>query len=53
MTVFGKGGKTRTVLLSSDVRDTPLPNIEEADQLIGAWTDRPLPAGLAPMPRQS
>jgi hypothetical protein len=44
---FGKG----YVLSRKDAAGTPLPNIEETDQLIASWDDRPMPAGLAPLPR--
>jgi hypothetical protein len=36
-----------------DVEGTLLPNIEEADQLIRAWEDTPLPGAFAPLPRGS
>jgi Uncharacterized protein conserved in bacteria (DUF2169) len=36
-----------------DAPGVPLPNLEESDQLIHRWNDRPMPAGLAPLPRQS
>jgi hypothetical protein len=32
---------------------TPLPNLEEPDQLVKSWEDTPLPAGMAPLPRKS
>ena len=41
------------VLLKEDVEGTPLPNIEEPDQPIRAWTDQPPAAGLAPLSRRS
>ena len=41
------------VLLKEDVEGTPLPNIEETDRPIRAWTDQPPPAGLAPLSRRS
>jgi hypothetical protein len=41
------------VARKEDVEGTPLPNIEEVDAPVAAWTDRPLPAGLAPLPRRS
>jgi hypothetical protein len=41
------------VLQQGDVAGTSLPNIEEIDQRITSWEQQPLPAGLAPMPRQS
>lgn len=31
----------------------PLPNLEEVDQLISSWEDRPLPAGVGPCPPMS
>ncbi|EYF08061.1 DUF2169 family type VI secretion system accessory protein [Chondromyces apiculatus] len=31
----------------------PLPNLEETDQLISSWEDKPLPAGVAPCPPMS
>ena len=34
-----------------DARDHPLPNLEEVDQLVKTWTDRPEPAGLGICPR--
>lgn len=30
-----------------------LPNVEEVDQRVRTWEDRPLPAGLLPLPRES
>ncbi|WP_437962566.1 DUF2169 domain-containing protein (plasmid) [Sorangium sp. So ce119] len=33
--------------------DRPLPNLEEPDQLISSWDDRPLPAGVGPCPPMS
>jgi hypothetical protein len=41
------------VYREQDVAGVSLPNLEESDQLIHRWNDRPLPAGLAPLPRQS
>jgi len=41
------------VLLKEDAEGTPLPNIEELDHTMKAWSDTPMPAGLAPLPRQS
>ena len=41
------------VLLKEEVEGTPLPNIEEPDQPIRAWTDQPPTAGLAPLSRRS
>jgi hypothetical protein len=41
------------VALSEDVAGCPLPNIEELDQPVRRWRDRPLPAGLAPLARGS
>jgi hypothetical protein len=32
---------------------TPLPNVEEDDQLVTRWDQRPLPASLLPLPRAS
>jgi hypothetical protein len=32
---------------------TRLPNVEEVDQLMSSWRQRPLPAGLLPLPRDS
>jgi hypothetical protein len=46
------GGKG-FVHLAEEVDGAPLPNIEEVDQMIARWTDRPLPGGLGPLPRQS
>jgi hypothetical protein len=39
--------------LEKDARGSLLPNLEESDQLIKRWDDHPLPAGFAPLPRQS
>jgi hypothetical protein len=36
-----------------DAAGVPLPNLEESDQLIRRWNDRPMPAGLSPLSRQS
>jgi hypothetical protein len=41
------------VLAKEHVEGTPLPNIEEDDQPIEAWTDRPMTAGLGPLARQT
>jgi hypothetical protein len=41
------------VLKSDRIEGTALPNIEEQDQLLTDPMQRPLPAGLAPLPRQS
>lgn len=41
------------VALKEDVEGCPLPNIEELDQPVRSWQDRPLPAGLAPLSRSS
>jgi hypothetical protein len=41
------------VLAKEHVEGTPLPNIEEDDQPIEAWTDHPMPAGLGPLARQT
>jgi hypothetical protein len=41
------------VLLKEDAEGTPLPNIEEIDQPMKSWSDTPLPAGLAPLSRQT
>jgi hypothetical protein len=41
------------VALEEDVEGTPLPNVEEVDQLVRTWRDRPLPASLMPPPRHS
>ncbi len=35
------------------VEGTKLPNVEEVDDRITAWKHQPLPAGLAPLPRDS
>jgi hypothetical protein len=41
------------VVRPEDVAGTHLPNVEEPDQLITSWRQRPLPAGLLPLPRAS
>jgi hypothetical protein len=41
------------VALKEDVDGCPLPNIEELDQPVRSWQDRPLPAGMAPLARSS
>jgi hypothetical protein len=41
------------VLLPERIEGSALPNIEEQDQLLTDPMQRPLPAGLAPLPRQS
>jgi hypothetical protein len=41
------------VRMKTHVADTSLPNVEEPDQLIARWEDTPLPASLAPLPRDS
>ena len=41
------------VALKEDAEGCPLPNIEELDQPVRSWQDRPLPAGLAPLARSS
>jgi hypothetical protein len=41
------------LVLEEDAEGTALPNVEEADQPIRSWKDTPLPAGLAPLPRDS
>jgi hypothetical protein len=41
------------VHLKEHVDGSPLPNVEEGDQLVTSWEDRPLPAGLASLPRHS
>jgi hypothetical protein len=46
---FGKG----YVLAKEHVEGTALPNIEEVDELVESWSDRPSPAGFAPLPRQA
>jgi len=46
---FGRG----YVVREEHVAATAPPNVEEADQLVTAWTQRPLPAGLALLPRHS
>ena len=51
---FADNAKGRGYLKrAEDVEGTPLPNIEEADQLIRSWEDAPLPAAFAPLPRDS
>jgi hypothetical protein len=41
------------VVQREDVVGKPLPNIEEIDQPVRSWQDRPLPAGVAPLERSS
>ncbi|HKQ70796.1 MAG TPA: DUF2169 domain-containing protein [Polyangiaceae bacterium] len=41
------------VCRSEHAAGTKLPNLEESDQLIGAWNQTPLVAGVAPLPRGS
>lgn len=41
------------VLRREDAAGVALPNLEEIDQLVTAWNQTPLPAGLAPLSRQS
>jgi len=41
------------VLRRDDVVGKPLPNVEEIDQPVRTWQDRPLPAGMAPLERSS
>lgn len=41
------------VIREGDVDGLALPNLEEADRLIATWKDQLVPAGLAPLPRQS
>lgn len=41
------------VLGAEHAAGTRLPNVEEPDQRITAWDQRPLPAGLLPLPRDS
>ncbi len=41
------------VVREEDVEGLPLPNLEDANHPIQTWTDRPVPAGLAPLPRRS
>lgn len=41
------------VHLPEQAEGKPLPNLEELDQRITRWSDRPLPAGVAPLPRHS
>jgi hypothetical protein len=41
------------VVLKEDAAGTLLPNIEEPNELVRAWTDQPSPAGLAPLSRGS
>jgi hypothetical protein len=40
-------------LWEQSAEDKPLPNLEEPDQLISSWEDRPLPAGVGPLPPMS
>lgn len=41
------------VVRREDVPGIILPNLEEIDQPITSWSDRPLPASLLPLPRHS
>jgi len=41
------------VVRREDVPGVILPNLEELDQPITSWSDRPLPASLLPLPRHS
>jgi hypothetical protein len=41
------------VVQRDDVVGKPLPNVEELDQPVRSWQDRPLPAGVAPLERSS
>ena len=41
------------VRLEKHVEGTALPNVEESDQILSSWEQTPLPAGLAPIPRDS
>jgi hypothetical protein len=41
------------VALEEHAEGTMLPNIEEPDQPIKAWSDTPVPAGVGPLSRQS
>jgi len=41
------------VVQRDEVVGKPLPNIEEIDQPVRGWQDRPLPAGFAPLERSS
>jgi hypothetical protein len=41
------------VARKQDAVGTPLPNLEEPQQLIARWDDRPPVAGVAPLPRDS
>ena len=41
------------VVQREDVVGKPLPNVEEPDQPVRNWQDRPLPAGVAPLERSS
>jgi len=51
---YGPNGRGKGyVLLKEHVAGTPLPNVEEADQLLSSWDETPMPAGLAPLPRDS
>ncbi|AKT40625.1 DUF2169 family type VI secretion system accessory protein [Chondromyces crocatus] len=40
-------------LWENSAEGKPLPNLEEPDQLITTWEDRPLPAGVGPLPPMS
>ncbi len=51
MYVDNPGGKGYYIDEENAV-DHPLPNIEEPDQLISKWDDRPIPAGVGPCPAQ-
>lgn len=41
------------VELEEDVAGTALPNVEEPDEPVRSWRDRPAPAGVAPLPHTS
>jgi hypothetical protein len=41
------------VVRKEDAEGAPLPNLEEVDQPVASWNDRPLPAGLGPLSRHS
>jgi len=41
------------VVLKEEVAGAPLPNVEEVDDLLTEWDQRPRVAGMAPVPRQS
>jgi hypothetical protein len=41
------------IALAEQAPGTPLPNVEEDDQIVARWDQRPLPAGLGPLPRDS